>query len=323
MTIKEAILKSLEDFDIGGTIKDVFQNIIKKGYYEFTKGKTPENTVSALLGDFIRNGDSRVKRFKNKDNVYCYYLTKNENKIDISNIENISSCTTKKNINKVNSYMERDLHLLLTTYLKEQGIYAKTIFHEQSNKNEEYQKWVHPDLIGAKFIEFNNKICQSIFKATNHTNTVDIYSYELKKEISSDYELKRYFFQAVSNSSWANYGFLVAFEIGDNLLDELERLSHSFGIGVILLKANPFESQVLFPAKHKSLDFKTIEKLCNINKDFGRFFEQIEKVITVESKYAKDVKKGMEDLCDKYLNNDIEIENYCKEKNIPLKDNTL
>lgn len=318
MTIKEAILKSLSDLSKGGTIKEVYQNIIDKQYYTFVKGKTPENTVSAMLGGFIRNGDSRVKRFKNKENIYCYYLAKNEAKIE--NFQENESLNKKSSSSKP-TYMERDLHILLTTFLKSQNIYAKTIFHEQSNKNDEYQKWVHPDIIGTKFIEFNNKICQSIFKATNHTNSVNIYSYELKKEISSDYELKRYFFQAVSNSSWANYGFLVAFEIGDNLLDELERLSQSFGIGVILLKSNPFESQILFPARYRQLDFKTIEKLCNINDSFSKFFEQIEKVITVDSKYAKDVKKGMEDLCDPFFNNDNEIEDYCKTKNIPFFNN--
>ena len=215
------------------------------------------------------------------------------------------------------NYMERDLHPLLVTFLKNENIYAKTIFHEQSNNSEEHQKWVHPDIIGTKFIEFDNKVCQSFFQATNRTNTVEIYSYELKKEIKSDYDLKRCFFQAVSNSSWANYGFLVAFEINDSLIEELERLNHSFGIGVIKLKANPYESQVLYPAKRRGLDFKTIEKLCNINNDFKRFIEQIEKVITADTKFIEDVKRRLEELCDKCFKSDSEISSYCKEKNVP------
>lgn len=314
MTIKEAILKSLEDLVDGGMSFEIYQHIVQKGYYEFINGKTPAATVSALLGDFITKGDNRVKRIKNSKNIYRYYLAKNESKIDAFTLN-------KKQIDTT-TYAERDLHKLLVTYLKDKDIYARTIFHEQSNKNEEHQKWVHPDIIGSKFVEYGNKTCQSFFKATNRLNAVEIYSYELKKEINSDYDLKRCFFQSVSNSSWANYGFLVAFEIGDNLLDELERLNHSFGIGVIQLKANPYESQILFPAKYKILDFKTIEKLCNINTDFNKFFEQIEKVITAESKFSKDVKKGMEDLCDVCFKDDSECKAYCKEKNIPVsKDN--
>lgn len=310
MTIKEAILKSLADLVDGGTSFEVYQHIVQKGYYTFIKGKTPASTVSALLGDFITHGDNRVKRVKNSENIYRYYLAKNENKIE--------ACPLNKKQIDTTTYAERDLHKLLVTYLKDKNIYAKTIFHEQSNKNEEHQKWVHPDIIGTKIVEYRNRTCQSFFKATDHSNAVEIYSYELKKEINSDYDLKRCFFQAVSNSSWANYGFLVAFEIGNNLLDELERLNHSFGIGVILLKANPYESQLLFPAKYRNLDFKTIEKLCNINPDFNKFFEQIEKVITAESKFSKDVKKGMEDLCDIGFKDDTECRAYCIEKKIPM-----
>ena len=64
MTIKEAVLKSLED--IGGLTNylEVYNNIVKKKYYDFGLAKTPASTVSALLGDFIRNGDTRVKRVK-------------------------------------------------------------------------------------------------------------------------------------------------------------------------------------------------------------------------------------------------------------------
>ena len=45
------------------------------------------------------------------------------------------------------------------------------------------------------------------------------------------------FFQAVSYSSWANEGYLVAAEIiqDDELLSELECLSIAFGIGIIQL----------------------------------------------------------------------------------------
>lgn len=312
MTIAEAILKSLEDLSEGGVSSEVYKNIIAKNYYTFAKGKTPLSTVQALLGDFIRNGDNRVKRVKNSNNIYHYYLAKNEKEVAFLSCPPINK---KGVIGK--TYNERDLHPLLVTYLKSENIHAKTIFHEQSNNSEEHQKWVHPDIIGTKFIEFDNKVCQSFFQATNRTNAVEIYSYELKKEIKSDYDLKRCFFQAVSNSSWANYGFLVAFEINDSLIEELERLNHSFGIGVIKLKANPYESQILYPAKRKELDFKTIEKLCNINNDFKRFIEQIEKVITADIKFIEDVKRRLEELCDRCFKSDSEISSYCKEKNIP------
>ena len=83
MTIKEAILKSLEDLIIPVYNAEVYNHIVDKNYYEFLKGKTPASTISAKLGDFIRDGDSRVKRIKRSNGIYYYYLTKNEKEIDL------------------------------------------------------------------------------------------------------------------------------------------------------------------------------------------------------------------------------------------------
>lgn len=49
--------------------------------------------------------------------------------------------------------------------------------------------------------------------------------------------LREYYFQAVSNSSWANEGYIVALDIDedDSFLAELKRLNNAFGIGVIKL----------------------------------------------------------------------------------------
>lgn len=75
-------------------------------------------------------------------------------------------------------------------------------------------------MVGIKFLNLKNKASQSLLKAVNRADTFKIFSYELKKEINTDYELKKCFFQAVSNSSWANFGYLVVFEISDNLQEE-------------------------------------------------------------------------------------------------------
>ena len=139
MTIKEAILKSLED--IGGLTNylEVTKNITDNNYYDFKEAKTPYATVSALLGDFIRNGDSRIKRIK-QSGGYLYYLTKNESIISIEKLsgESIEEKFEKK-IDKKKTYEERSLHKLLSSYLKNTEIYSKTIFHEQSNGKDSNQ----------------------------------------------------------------------------------------------------------------------------------------------------------------------------------------
>jgi hypothetical protein len=319
MTLKEAVLKSLEEINGLTNYLEVCNHIIDKKYYDFGTAKTPASTVSALLGDFIRNGDTRVKRIKQQGGTYSYYLTKNEQNIaiDVLSGETETQTTLPKKPTKIKTYEERDLHKLLSSYLKNTDTYSKTIFHEQSNGKDNNQIWTHPDMVGIKFLNLQTKASQNFLKSINRVDTFKMSSYELKKEINSDSELKKAFFQAVSNSSWANYGYLVAFEFSDSLNEEMARLNQSFGIGIIELNANPYQSKILFPATYRDLDFKTIDKLCKMNSEFNRFIEQTEKLMTASEKYVSGAEKELDEFCDDYFANDTEVEEYCKEKHIP------
>ena len=317
MTIKEAIIKALEENKGAMTYLEVYQSISDNNYYEWTSAKTPADTVSAQLGSFIRKNDTRVKRVKS-DRGFQYYLAKYESDINVAKI--VDTVPEIKSTKFTKTYQERDLHKLLSSYLKSRGIYSKTIFHERSsNSKDEHQKWIHPDMVAINLNYLTNTNSRALMKAINKSESFELTSYELKKSINSDYELKKYYFQAVSNSSWANNGYLVAFEISSNLLGEMERLNQSFGIGVIELKSNPFESKILFASKPKELDFKTIDKLCEINNDFEKFILHTEKILTASEKYFLGTKKELESFCDSYLETDSEIEEYCTMKHIPYE----
>ena len=98
--------------------------------------------------------------------------------------------------------------------------------------------------------------------------------------------LREVFFQAVSNSSWANEGYLVAVDIdtsNDNLIQKLTRLSNSFGIGVIKLNIeDPSLSHILTPAKKsEEIDGDTINNLYEINKDFQEFIAVVESAVKI------------------------------------------
>jgi hypothetical protein len=271
-TIKEAILQSLDDLKNKANNSEIYEYIIKQNYYNFDKAKTSKSSISAQLGDFIRNNDSRVKRIKGKGGIFYYYLSKYEQDINFDNNLNEDDKVEIKITKAKQSYKERDLHKLLSSYLKNKNIYSKTILHEESkNTKDDHQKWIHPDMIGIEFLNLTSKINKAFMKILNKADTFKITSYEIKKEINTDSELKKSYFQAVSNSSWANYGYLVALEINDNLKNEMERLNQSFGIGIIELKSNPYESRILFQAKFKELDFKTIDKLCKVNDNYEKF----------------------------------------------------
>ncbi len=324
MTIKEAILKSLEDLQKLSTHNEIYDYIISKNYYDFGDAKTPSSTISALLGDFIRKNDERVKRIKGEKSTYLYYLAKFEQDLNTNNIvPDINVKIEIKQSIKKQNYNERDLHKLLSSYLKNKNIYSKTILHEESkNSKDDHQKWIHPDIIGIEFLNLTSRINKAFMKILNKSDTFKLTSYEIKKEINTDYELKKYFFQAVSNSSWANCGYLVALEISDNLKDEIKRLNESFGIGVIELKANPYESKILFQAKSKELDFKTIDKLCNVNPKFESFIELTERILEIDERNYQSVERELNDFCDDYFKNDSEIEEYCKKHFIPFFEET-
>lgn len=212
---------------------------------------------------------------------------------------------------------ERSLHKLFCSYLRTKGIIAKTIYHEKSStKIDKNQKWIHPDIVGVQYEEFKNDATLALLKATEPKQSIHIYSYELKRRIESDYQLKEYYFQALSNSSWANFGYLVAFEIKEDLDEEMERLNNAFGIGIILMQAN--NSMILYPAKEKALDYNTIEKLNNLNPDFCEFIKKLSKVMNASKDYTADAKNSFEKICDKVFESDEELETYCKDHNIPF-----
>jgi hypothetical protein len=111
-----------------------------------------------------------------------------------------------------------------------------------------------------------------------------IYSFEVK--IAVDFPtLREYFFQAVSNSSWAHEGYLVAVEIDEDpeFREELTRLSQSFGIGVIQLNTkNPLDSAILLAAREKpSIDWKTVDRIAELNPDFSEFISSVANSIKI------------------------------------------
>lgn len=230
-----------------------------------------------------------------------------------SSLENVNRNQEKK---EKKEYHERDLHKLFCTWLRNEDIYGKTIFHEKTTKkNDSSMTWVHPDIIGAKFEEIENEATLSLLKAIEPKETVNIYSFELKKKIENDSQLKEYYFQALSNSSWANYGYLVAFEINESLQEEMARLNSSFGIGIIQLTTNDYT--ILYPAKEHPLDYRTIEKLT-ANPNFEDFISKLSKYLNAPKNYTTDAKRTFEYCCDEIFNNREEIEDYCNSHNIPI-----
>ncbi|GAA7345306.1 hypothetical protein HpBGD119_11920 [Helicobacter pylori] len=192
---------------------------------------------------------------------------------------------------------------------------CKTIRHEECKKGEWGEcKWNYPDIVGVYFPY--NKYKEETLKFLHHTGQEKhkLFSFELKKELSFS-NLKESYFQAVSNSTWANEGYLVVFEIEkDKVLGELRRLNQSFGIGVIKLESEISNSKILLPAKEREIDIPTLNMLIEQSpKDFKPFMANINKQI--EAGFDKPIQ--MEGF-DKVLNDEA-MQKHIKDKGIEDK----
>lgn len=241
------------------------------------------------------NEDAAKTIFTNEDEVLESSETDSDNTTEIltenasiavnTDQHNANSSFSKMQNNNQNiSKNERALHPLLATFVMRDPrfkCYTKTIRQETSKKNEKNSdKWSHPDVVGIYF-PFNNYAQETIkLIETLRDSLYKVYSFEMKWELDLT-NLREYYFQAVSNSSWAHEGYIVAAKISDKpeFKEDLSRLVNAFGIGVIRLNVNKIDqSEVLYPAKTKEhLDWTTVDRLVKLieNKDFKRFVADI------------------------------------------------
>lgn len=175
-------------------------------------------------------------------------------------------------------FLERELHPVLAQFAKHRlDTYVKTIRHESSRKSS-YGKWLHPDLVGISYpIGERNRLAIDVAALTG-VRPMRLSSFEVKTRVNFA-NLREAFFQAVSNSSWAHSGFLVAAEFSeeDDFVEELQRLSTTHGLGVIELdRKAPLDSEIKFaPRPRTEVDWATMAKLATMNPDFLGFLNSV------------------------------------------------
>ncbi len=289
------------------------------GDYYYAQGKDLPHRREVKWLDVVIPRRSMSQKLQNSTGSIgtCCNITKYADELERLITGGVFPTTPALVPQKKETYKERNLHRLLANYLADKNILSKTIFHESSSRTDQAQKWVHPDMVGVEYNEFQEQATRSLLKAAETKEYIYLYSYELKRAIENDHQLKEYFFQALSNSSWANYGYLVAFEINEDVMEEMARLNRSFGIGIIKLSPYSDDTAVLFPARKNELDYYTIDKLCRMNPDFKSFMTKATKVLNAQAEVLEDVKQGLQQFCDKGFSSQEEILEYCDENHIP------
>ena len=95
----------------------------------------------------------------------------------------------------------------------------------------------------------------------------------------------------------------------DDFLAEIERLASSFGIGIIHLDpADIDSSRILYPARFRdTLDWETINKLCEQNADFDKFLQDV-KIDFEGKRIHRSEYDSLEKDISKYIKDKIKIE---------------
>lgn len=249
------------------------------------KGKTPWNTIGARIYVNIKDFGEQSRFYIASKGPTRFFLTGNNKSTPVN--MTYDEVPLRRSESK---YKELDLHPLLVYYLITNPHFhshSKTINANAAKKGGSKQnEWRYPDIVSVyyPFDEYSNEETYIFFENIKQP-TVKIYSFEIKKEITTS-NVRMYYFQAISNSSWANEGYLVAAKIESEAKEELRRLNRSFGIGVIQLDLeNVSDSEILFPSRYNtSLDDDMVDILSD-NRDFLSFITRINKNIRARDVY--------------------------------------
>ncbi|RVZ26103.1 HTH domain-containing protein [Helicobacter pylori] len=317
MTDKEIGKKVLEQAEEPLNYKEIWERACEMGLDKERNGtgKTPWDSI----GSAIREDKEQFYVINRKEKPFRYWLKSREREFPPQETPNSkeeddeqSECSDAAKKQKTSSYEKKEkiLHPLLVKFLNEDPnfkLLCKTIRHEKCKKGEGGEcKWNYPDIVGVYF-PYNkyfpyDKYQKETLEFLQHTGQKrhKLFSFELKIRIKLS-NLKESYFQAVSNSTWANEGYLVVFNIDDEVLNELRRLNQSFGIGVIKLESEISNSKILLLAKEREVDIPTLNMLVEQSpEDFKPFMEKINKQI----KTGLDTAVDMEDFFDEVLDDE-------------------
>ncbi len=266
-----------------------------------TTGKTPWATIAAYCYTAINSSGDSSMIIQTSERPAQFFLRRLSEKVDVQKVQKKKDTeVAKKEKTEAKKFNERDLHSILVAYSYGDSHFKanlKTIYHENSSKATKGQnEWLHPDLVGVyfPFRDYNTETLE--IQSHLSITSIKLFSFEIKICLNFG-NLRQSFFQAVSNSSWANEGYLVALNIDDDptFKDEVRRLNNAFGIGIINLNPeNVYESEILFPSRiNPEIDWDTVNRLANENSDFNTFLKLIAedcKLGKVKSQYDKVLK---------------------------------
>jgi hypothetical protein len=280
------------------TPKEIWEESEKSGLSKDLKSISdkPWNSIkSVIYKDINNNTQSHFCSSEGDPDKYTLkkYIQKKEDSYHVNRVPD--------------TIYEEYLHKILCAFVKENNHFrcsVKTINQNRGvNPKSGLNKWAYPDMVGIHIPNGLHKVTSVLQKELSEFS-YRLFSFELKLQLSIN-DLRESYFQAVSNSSWANEGYLVTMDIidEDNIVDnEMALLNNAFGIGIIQLNIkNIIDSKILYPCRSdKPLDWLIINKLVENNTDFRTFIEDITLLVKNErGEVHFDIAKDIIELEDK------------------------
>lgn len=288
-TFLEYALEVLRSAKAPMTFREIWAEGLKTGLDKRLEsdGKTPWQSLGARL--FVDVRDNPATQFKAVGTRPTRFFL--ASRLSELGPEEKGDSRPESSSRSTTAIKERDLHPLLAYFVyahpafgRGKAIYSKTILHERSKKSSAAE-WTHPDMVGF-YLPIEDWE-EGLFGLSEiaRSDALRLYSFEIKRTLDRG-NYRESFFQAVSNSSWSNEGYLVSAAItdDDDVLAELARLSTAFGIGLIRLDLEDVDaSEIVYPATPSpQLDWETMNKLTRLNSDFASFVDDVVKTSKVK-----------------------------------------
>lgn len=286
LILENNIEKKFTAREIALWILETYPNECKQKKERSTAIVNPLDNDMALIQQIVAEIGSRRPRLQ-KLNPHIkstegrprqYYYTNASDSAEICQVENTNLEKGAVECNK--KLKEYDLYPILSDFLRSEfSVYSKRIDEKRSSNFQGAggNRWLHADLVGLENLseDWHHEVKTSVQK--HGDKITKLWSFEVKVLINRS-NVREAFFQCVSNSSWANFGYLVASEIvGMDTLKELRMLSSLHGIGFIRLDVeNPSESQVIIQAKERNeIDWNIVNRLAEENADFLEYIKVV------------------------------------------------
>lgn len=175
---------------------------------------------------------------------------------------------------------EHGLYAPLQAYLAQShGIVSKRIREGTSSnrRGRHGNRWLHPDIVGMMTPgqHWEDLVWQC--SAAMPIRKAKLVSIEVKLAVTAS-TVRESFFQAASNSLWANRAYLAATEVrGEETLEELTVLCSLHGVGYIAIDPeNTAESRILIPAREREeVDWASANRIAKENADFRAYLQHV------------------------------------------------